>query len=72
MNKRELRSILARQGDRQIDLAKYLCISEQTLSKKINEREGAEFSQTEIRQIKEKYNLNAAQVDDIFFTINVS
>ena len=48
------------------DLADYLGISEQILSKKINEN-GTEFKQGEIKQIKIRYNLTADQVDLIFF-----
>ncbi|EAD0738624.1 XRE family transcriptional regulator [Listeria monocytogenes] len=72
MNKKGLRILLLANDDNQGTLANYLGISEQTLSKKINEREGAEFSQTEIRLIKDKYQLTAEEVDDIFFKQHVS
>ncbi|HFE9852753.1 TPA: XRE family transcriptional regulator [Enterococcus faecalis] len=72
MNKKGLRILLLKNDDNQGTLANYLGISEQTLSKKINEREGAEFSQTEIRLIKDKYQLTAEEVDGIFFKQHVS
>ena len=66
MNKALLRSVMALHGDTNKDLADYLGISEQSLSKKINENE-TEFKQGEIKQIKVRYNLTADQVDLIFF-----
>ena len=66
MNKALLRSIMALHGDTNKDLADYLCISEQSLSKKINEND-TEFKQGEIKRIKIRYNLTADQVDLIFF-----
>lgn len=72
MNKKGLRIILISNEDNQGELARYLGISEQTLSKKINEREGAGFNQREIKLIKDKYNLSPKQVDEIFFDQFVS
>ena len=66
MNKALLRSIMVLHGDKNKDLADFLGISEQILSKKINEN-GTEFKQGEIKQIKARYNLSADQVDNIFF-----
>lgn len=66
MNKALLRSVMALHGDTNKDLADYLGISEQSLSKKINEND-TEFKQGEIKQIKERYSLTADQVDSIFF-----
>lgn len=66
MNKALLRSIMALYGDTSKDLADYLCISEQSLSNKINEN-NTEFKQGEIKRIKVRYNLTADQVDLIFF-----
>jgi DNA-binding Xre family transcriptional regulator len=66
MNKALLRSIMALHGDTNKDLANYLGISEQILSKKINEN-GTEFKQGEMKRIKIRYNLTADQVDLIFF-----
>lgn len=66
MNKALLRSIMALHGDTNKDLADYLNISEQSLSKKINEND-TEFKQGEIKLIKNRYSLTADQVDHIFF-----
>ena len=66
MNKALLRSVMALHGDTNKDLADYLGISEQSLSKKINEND-TEFKQGEIKQIKARYGLTADQVDLIFF-----
>lgn len=71
MNKALLRSIMVLHGDKNKDLADYLGISEQILSKKINEN-GTEFKQGEIKRIKARYNLSADQVDSIFFAEQVS
>lgn len=72
MNKQELRVILLVNKENQGVLAEYLGISEQTLSKKINEKNGSEFSQTEIKMIKDRYGLSPSQVDHIFFSNLVS
>ena len=53
-------------------LSEYLGIARQTFSNKINETRGAEFTQGEIRAIKEKYRLTAEEVDSIFFDQKVS
>ena len=66
MNKELLRSIMVLYGDTNKTLADYLGITEQSLSNKINEN-GTEFKLREIRRIKFRYNLTAAQVDLIFF-----
>lgn len=71
MNGLKLRSIMVMHGDTNKDLAELLGISEQSVSNKINER-GTEFRQGEIAKIKEKYNLTAEQVEDIFFDSKVS
>lgn len=67
MNGIMLKSIMVLHGDTIADLAKYLDISPQSVSGKINER-GTEFKQGEIAAIKERYNLSAAQVEAIFFS----
>ena len=72
MQKDELISVMKKHGDRQEDLAKYIGISPQRFSAKINEKDGAEFTQGEIQKIKRKYNLTADQVDIIFFNDDVS
>lgn len=72
MNKAKLKSIMVLNGDNQNILSKYLGITPQRLSSKINEKGGAEFSQTEIHLIKQKYNLSPNEVDEIFFDKIVS
>ena len=72
MNKNALISIMKLHGDNQSDLAKYLGISTQRCNAKINETDGAEFNQGEIKGIKRKYKLTAEQVDMIFFADDVS
>ncbi|KRM95984.1 hypothetical protein FC19_GL001467 [Liquorilactobacillus aquaticus DSM 21051] len=59
-------------GDNQKKLASYLGISQQRFSAKINEKNGAEFSKSEMTLIKEKYHLTATQINDIFFSNFVS
>ena len=72
MNKNELVSKMKKHGDRNEDLAKYIGISPQRFSAKLNETNGAEFTQSEIMKIKEKYCLTGDEVDAIFFTQTVS
>lgn len=72
MDKRKLKSIMTYNCDTQADLAKYLGISNQTFSRKINEKGGSEFGSTEIRLIKSKYNLYPEEIDEIFFNKLVS
>lgn len=67
MNKKYLRSKMVLYGDTVNLLAKYLCISSSRLSAKINEYDGAEFTQKEIDAIKCRYNLTADEVCLIFF-----
>lgn len=67
MNKNMLRSIMVLHGDTNTDLAEHLGISTSTLSCKMNETNGAEFNQTEIRIIKNRYDLTPEQVVQIFF-----
>ena len=56
-------------GDTNRDLAKYLGISQQSVSSKINEN-GTEFRQGEIAKIKDRYSLSAEQVNNIFLKAN--
>lgn len=72
MDKAKLRSIIILNGDTQGTLAKEIGCSQQTLSAKINEREGSEFTQSDIRIIKERYDLTPDEVDAIFFKLAVS
>jgi hypothetical protein len=72
MNKRLLESKMKLFGDTQSMLADAIGISVSRLSAKINEYEGAEFTQGEINSIKERYLLSADEVDSIFFVKVVS
>ena len=71
MNGKLLRSIMVLHGDTNISLARYLGITEQSLSNKINEN-GTEFKQGEIARIKDRYNLSGEMIDNIFFATEVS
>lgn len=72
MNKNEFVSVMKKHGDNQSDVAAFIGISLQRFNAKLNETDGAEFTQGEIQKVKEKYNLDGDQVDAIFFTPNVS
>ena len=72
MNKNLLMSVLAKNGDKQSDLAAILGISLSRTNAKINETDGAQFYQSEIARIKLHYGLSAEEVDSIFFTKAVS
>ena len=71
LNNKLLRSVMILYGDTNRDLAKYLGISQQSVSSKINEN-GTEFRQGEIAKIKDRYSLSAEQVNNIFFDTIVS
>ena len=71
MNTNKLRAVMILNDDNGGDLAKYLGITHNRFSKKLNSNE-AEFTQGEIMAIKEKYKLTANEVDDIFFNVKVS
>ncbi|AFM69533.1 hypothetical protein [Enterococcus hirae] len=72
MNKEKLRSIIVLNGENQNVLSLFMGITPQSFSGKINERNGAEFTQSEIKLIKDRYNLTAEEVDEIFFSHFVS
>ncbi len=72
MDKRKLESLMRLHGDTGGTLAEYLGIARSTFSAKLNETNGAEFTQGEISMIKKRYDLNAEQVDDTFFNEKVS
>lgn len=72
VDKARLRSIIVLNGDTQGVLAKVMGCSQQTLSAKINEKEGSEFTQSDIRAIKDRYDLTPEEVDAIFFKVSVS
>lgn len=68
MNKNLLESVMKAHGDNGTKLALFLGMARSTFSSKINETNGAEFTQNEIAKIKHKYNLDAGMIDNIFFT----
>ena len=72
MNKQYLEGIMRMNGDTGGTLSEYLGIARSTFSAKMNETNGAEFTQKEIVKIKERYALSAEQLDIIFFTLKVS
>ena len=67
MNKNKLESVMRLHGDTGTSLALFLGIGRSTFSAKINETNGAEFTQSEINNIKEKYNLQPDELTSIFF-----
>ena len=67
LNKNKLVSKMKWHGDTQADLAEYIGISLQRFNAKLNETDGAEFTQGEIRKIIEKYKLTSNEVMEIFF-----
>ena len=72
MNKSRLESVMKLHNDTGQKLSEYLGIARPTFSNKLNETRGAEFTQGEIRMIKEQYNLGPEEVDSIFFDKKVS
>jgi hypothetical protein len=72
MNKRLLKSFMAKFGDTGSTLAKALGISETRFSAKINEKNGAEFTKSEIGEMIERYQLNESDIRNIFFNSEVS
>lgn len=67
MNKRLLEAEMKLHGDTGITLSAALGMTQSTFSGKINEKNGAEFTQGEITTIKTRYSLTAEKVDAIFF-----
>ena len=67
MDKRKLEAEMKLHGDTGITLSEYLGVARSTFSAKINETNGAEFTQGEITLIKKRYNLSAEQIIAIFF-----
>lgn len=72
MNKTLLRSKMVLYGDNNTTLGEALRIAYQTVSAKLNNTNGAEFTQGEITTIKFRYNLTPQEVDEIFFDKKVS
>ncbi len=72
MNTKLLRSKMVLYQDNNTTLGEFLGIAYQTVSAKINNTNGAEFTQGEIMQIKHKYQLTPDEVVEIFFNEKVS
>lgn len=72
MNKKLLRSEMVLHDDTNTTLASALGISPQSLSSKMNETNGAEFTQGEISKIRSRYGLTDEKVIAIFFSKSVS
>lgn len=66
MNKNLLNSVMAKFGDNQSKLAKLLGISLSRVNAKINEN-NAQFTQSEIAEIRRHYHLSPDDVMEIFF-----
>ena len=72
MNTARMKSVMVLHGDTSAVLAGAIGVSPQRFSAKINERNNAEFTQSEISKIKERYNLPPEEIDLIFFKEKVS
>lgn len=72
MNTQLLKSYIVKHDRTQAMLAESMGISLSTLNAKINESVGREFNQAEISFIKNRYNLTAEEVIEIFFSSKVS
>ncbi len=68
MNSQLLKGIIKIHDGSQSALAEAMGLSLSRLNAKINET-GAEFSQSEIVFIRDRYNLSQSQVTDIFFSL---
>lgn len=67
MNKLLLASVMIKSGDTQGTLASAMGLSLSRLNAKINEREGASFTQPEMEFIIERYKLSNDEAIQIFF-----
>ncbi len=72
MDKNLLRAYMAEHGDTQTQLAEAMGISLSRLNAKINGTRGAEFSQSEIQFIANRYQMKAKEVSAVFFADKVS
>lgn len=70
VDKRLFKSKMYLYGDNGKSLATYLGITQATVSRCLNGR--SEFTQSQIGRIKDRYELTAEEVEDIFFTIWVT
>lgn len=72
MNKNMFMSKVKLFGDTLTTLAEAIGVSVSRLSAKINGWQNAEFTQSEILNIKRRYNLAAYEIEQIFFGEEVS
>lgn len=72
MNKALLESKMKLRGDNQSKLAEVVGLSLPRLNAKLNGTNGAEFTLTEVKKIKDRYNLTNEEKDAIFFNEEVS
>lgn len=72
MNKTLLSSVMVRHHDTQATLAAAMGLSLSRLNAKINEREGAAFTQTEMAFIIDRYGLSNDEAMEIFFAAKVA
>ena len=72
MDKQLLRSHMVKHGDTQASLAGAMGVSLSRLNAKINGTGGAEFTQTEISFVAERYKLSARETMLVFFNEKVS
>ena len=72
MNGQKLLGVIREHNDTQEHLAAAIGLSRTRLSAKIHERDGAVFTQPEIKAIKKRYNLDDDNLNAIFFADNVS
>lgn len=76
MNSRLFKSYMVKQADTLESLSNYLGMAISTLSLKINEKENsrgnkAEFTQSEILRVKDRWKLSNEEFMEIFFEKNV-
>lgn len=72
MNKTLLLSVMVKNHDTQTKLATAMGLSLSRLNAKINERDGAAFTQTEMAFIIKRYALTNDEAMEIFFAHKVS
>ncbi len=72
MDKTLLSSVMVKNHDTQRKLAEAMGLSLSRFNAKINEREGAEFTQTEMTFIISRYHLSNDEAMKIFFAEKVS
>lgn len=72
MNKNMLRSVMTLHGDTGNSVAEFLGLSRARFSDKINEKNGAQFTQREIEMLRNRYAMSAADLELIFFGNKVS